>query len=199
MKKHSIILVFVSILCLLNQYALSQISEGETAYIGFNAVRNNINGDWAFAGDGAHNGGGVIYTTVDGYIHFATFPSTGAGNKTLSDAQIKSNIKLTLTPAGKLRAKEITVTLANWPDYVFEEDYKLLPLVEVAQYIKQNSRLPQIPSAQEIEENGLDLGNMQSKLLLKIEELTLYAIEQQKLIEELQQQIKELQQLNHKK
>jgi len=83
-----------------------------------------------------------------------------------------------------------------WPDYVFEEDYKLLSLSEVEQYIQQNKRLPEIPSAKEVEANGIELGNMQNKLLLKIEELTLYTIEQQKLIEELQKQVKELQQTN---
>jgi len=70
---------------------------------------------------------------------------------------------------------------------VFENDYNLLPLNEVEQYIKQNNRLPNIPSAQEIEENGLDLGEMQSKLLLKIEEMTLYILDLQKQIDELKQ------------
>ena len=70
---------------------------------------------------------------------------------------------------------------------MFEEEYKLLPLVEVEQYIKQNSRLPNIPSAKEVEENGVNLGEMQSKLLLKIEELTLYILDLQKQIDELKQ------------
>ena len=70
---------------------------------------------------------------------------------------------------------------------MFENDYNLLPLNEVEQYIKQNNRLPNIPSAQEIEENGLDLGEMQSKLLLKIEEMTLYILDLQKQIDELKQ------------
>jgi len=72
-----------------------------------------------------------------------------------------------------------------WPDYVFEEDYKLLSLSEVEQYIQQNKRLPEIPSAREAEENGIDLGDMQVKLLLKIEELTLYILDLQKQIDEL--------------
>jgi hypothetical protein len=84
------------------------------------------------------------------------------------------------------------VTQANWPDYVFENNYPLLPLSEVMQYIEQNHRLPDIPSAREIEENGLDLGDMQSKLLQKIEELTLYMLQQSQQIENLQNQVNEL-------
>jgi len=87
-----------------------------------------------------------------------------------------------------LRTKAVEVTLVGWPDYVFEEDYNLLPLSEVEQFIQQNNRLPDIPSAKEIEENGLNIGEMQSKLLLKIEELTLYILDLQKQIDELKKQ-----------
>jgi len=161
-----------------------------TAYIGFNATRNN--GNWICTGDGSHNGGGVIYTNVVGDIYFASIPNTGGNNQTLTDAQIKNNIKLHLTSDGVLRTKQVSVSLANWPDFVFENDYNLTPLTEIEQYIKQNNRLPNIPSAQEIEENGLDLGDMQSKLLQKIEELTLYILQQNQKMTDLQQQINEL-------
>ncbi|MDR2970951.1 MAG: hypothetical protein LBU83_03345, partial [Bacteroidales bacterium] len=161
-----------------------------TAYIGFNATRNN--GSWTLTGNGTNNGGSVIWGTVDGSILFATIPRTSGSDQTLTDIQIKDNIKLYLTPSGELRAKEVSVTLAGWPDFVFEKDYKLLPLNEVEQYIKQNNRLPEIPSALEIEENGLDLGKMQSKLLQKIEELTLYILQQEKKITDLQNQINKL-------
>ena len=86
---------------------------------------------------------------------------------------------------GKIKAKEVEVTLAGWPDFVFENDYNLLSLNEVEQYIKQNNHLPNIPSAKEVMENGIDLGEMQSKLLMKIEELTLYILDLQKQIDEL--------------
>jgi hypothetical protein len=153
------------------------------AYIGFNATRNN--GNWTFSGGGSNNGGGVIWGTMDGSIVFATIPSIGGTPQTMTDTQIKNNIKLRLTSAGELRAKKVSVSLAVWPDFVFENNYNLLPLSEVEQYIKQNNRLPEIPSALEIEENGLDLGEMQSKLLQKIEELTLYILDLQKQINEL--------------
>jgi len=64
-----------------------------------------------------------------------------------------------------------------WYDHVFHSDYNLRPLNELEQFVKQNHHLPEIPTAKEVIENGLDLGEMQGKLLLKIEELTLYIIE----------------------
>jgi hypothetical protein len=87
----------------------------------------------------------------------------------------------------------------NWPDYVFANNYDLRPLSEVEQYIQQNHHLPEVPSAEEVKKDGLDLGNNQAALLKKIEELTLYVIEQNKKLAEqqlkteaLQQRVKEL-------
>ncbi|MBC7775795.1 MAG: hypothetical protein H7246_10215 [Phycisphaerae bacterium] len=74
---------------------------------------------------------------------------------------------------------------ANWADYVFSPDYKLKPLHEVEAFVKENKHLPNVPSAQEIVENGLDLAQMQAKQMEKIEELTLYLIEMKKEIEAL--------------
>jgi hypothetical protein len=89
---------------------------------------------------------------------------------------------------GTIHAKEVKVDL-NFPaDYVFKSDYKLMPLTEVEQFVKTNRHLPEIPSATEIKENGLNMGEMQNKLLQKIEELTLYTIEQNKKIIELEKQ-----------
>lgn len=89
-----------------------------------------------------------------------------------------------------------------WPDYVFEENYDLHDLYEVEKYIEKNHHLPEIPSAAEVKENGIDLVNMQSKLLKKIEELTLYVIKQNKRIETqsslLQKQQKEILKLKKK-
>jgi hypothetical protein len=96
----------------------------------------------------------------------------------------------------KIFTEKIEVTLNamnnSWYDHVFYSNYDLRSLSELEQYIKQNNHLPEIPSAREVQENGLDLGEMQGKLLLKIEELTLYTIEQQKLIENLQKRLTEV-------
>ena len=78
-------------------------------------------------------------------------------------------------------------------DFVFEDDYELRPLHEVEQFINQNKHLPEIPSAKEMEsEDGIGLAELNKLLLQKIEELTLYMIEQQKQIEELTNQNKEI-------
>lgn len=69
---------------------------------------------------------------------------------------------------------------ADWADYVFEPEYKLLPLNEVETYIKKNKHLPNVPSANEVAKNGIDVGTTTAKLLEKIEELTLYMIELKK-------------------
>ncbi len=86
--------------------------------------------------------------------------------------------------------KEIIVTLDNWADFVFDENYKLQSLNELEKEIKQNKKLPNIPSANEVKENGLNLGEIQAKMMQKIEELTLYLIAQQKKIQELETIIK---------
>ena len=89
-----------------------------------------------------------------------------------------------LSVAGKVRAEAVKV-YTDWADYVFEKDYKLPTLKEVEAYIEENGHLKDIPSAEEVEENGIDVGEMNKLLLQKIEELTLYAIELKKEIEEL--------------
>ncbi|MCD6012059.1 MAG: hypothetical protein K0Q79_1921 [Flavipsychrobacter sp.] len=79
---------------------------------------------------------------------------------------------------------------ANWSDFVFNKDYNLMPLCEVEEYVKANKHLPEIPSANEVKENGIDVAVMDAKLLQKIEELTLYVIEQQKEIKKQQDEIR---------
>jgi hypothetical protein len=91
-----------------------------------------------------------------------------------------------LTVNGKVHAREVVVDLSvPGPDYVFEPDYKLLSLSEIEHYIKENKHLPEVPSAKEMEENGLNLNEMNLLLLKKIEEMTLHMIEMQKEIDTL--------------
>jgi len=87
---------------------------------------------------------------------------------------------------GELFAQAITVTLEDFPDYVFSSTYKLKSLPEIEEYIVKNGKLPNIPSEDEVKERGLNLGEMQSKLLEKIEEMTLHMIQMQKRIDELE-------------
>lgn len=85
---------------------------------------------------------------------------------------------------GNIRAKEIKVE-TGWSDFVFENGYKLPTLKDVEKHIKEKGHLKDIPSAKEVEKNGIFLGEMDSKLLQKIEELTLYTIQQEKEIKSL--------------
>ncbi len=95
---------------------------------------------------------------------------------------------------GKLIATEIKVkNSASWPDYVFDENYKLMPLLELASFIKENHHLPKLESASEHNKSKeIDLGKMNIILLEKVEELTLYIIEQQKRIDELDSKISKI-------
>ncbi|KQR70905.1 hypothetical protein ASF92_05720 [Pedobacter sp. Leaf176] len=95
-----------------------------------------------------------------------------------------------LSVNGKIRAHEIKVEMANWPDYVFDQDYKILGLDELDAYIKANKHLPEMPSAKETESNGIALGEMIKLQQKKLEELTLYIIEQHKLLAESQAALK---------
>ncbi|WP_292009242.1 hypothetical protein [Chryseobacterium sp.] len=95
---------------------------------------------------------------------------------------------------GKLEAKEVKVTLTPTADFVFEENYDLPKLEEVEKHIKDKKHLPEIASAKEMEKEGVNVGEFQIKLLQKIEELTLYVIEQDK---KLKTQAEEIQNLKN--
>jgi hypothetical protein len=90
-----------------------------------------------------------------------------------------------LSVNGNIRSKEVIVETANWPDYVFQNSYLLKPLAEVEKYIKAHNHLPGIPAATQLETEGLHLGDIQKKMMEKIEELTLYILQQQKEIDAL--------------
>jgi hypothetical protein len=87
------------------------------------------------------------------------------------------------------KVKVAVVNSGAWADYVFAADYNLKPLSEVEAFIKENKHLPNVPSADELVKDGLDLGKMQATQMEKIEELTLYIIEMKKEIEMLKNQI----------
>ena len=88
-----------------------------------------------------------------------------------------------LAVEGKIRAREIKVDNDSWPDYVFKPNYRLPSLEEVEEHIQEKGHLINIPSAEEVEANGIELGEMNKLLLEKIEELTLYVIQLQAQIE----------------
>jgi len=107
-----------------------------------------------------------------GYNNIALNPVSGdVGIGTMDPKGYK------LAVNGNIRAREIKVETANWPDYVFAKDYHLPTLEQTKQHIREKGHLPGIPSAEDVNANGVDLGDMNAKLLKKIEEMTLYLIE----------------------
>jgi hypothetical protein len=97
-----------------------------------------------------------------------------------------------LSVNGNISAKKIIVTQLGWSDYVFNDDYKLRSLSSVESFIRQNKHLPEVPSAKEVEDKGISVGDNQALLLKKIEELTLYMIEMNKRNDQMEKEIRQL-------
>ena len=132
---------------------------------------------WAGSSKGGNNIGGMNF--------WKPFGSDGIGGNAFLFLQDDGNVGIgtenpdpqyKLSVNGGVRAKKVVVEI-GWADYVFKKDYKLLPISELEKYVSINNHLPNIPSSQEIETKGLDLGSVQAKQMEKIEELTLYIIE----------------------
>jgi len=150
------------------------------------------------SGDPESYNGMVFYANRgSGFISF----NTNNNNSTTEQMRIITNGNVgigTATPDDKLsvngniRAKEIKVETANWPDYVFEENYQLLSLPELENYIKTNKHLPGMPDQVQVKEEGVSLGEMNRKLLEKVEELTLIVIELKKENDQHEREINEL-------
>ncbi len=123
---------------------------------------------------------------IDIGTHLAVNGNVGIGTTNPGEWKLAVN--------GKIRAKEIKVE-TGWADYVFLKGYKLPTLAEVAKHIKEKGHLINIPSAQEVEENGVELGKMNALLLEKIEELTLYILKQEQKLKEQEERLLKLEQL----
>ncbi|WP_299246212.1 hypothetical protein [uncultured Aquimarina sp.] len=155
-------------------------SGGQNNYFGFGIS----NGDLDYFSQSNHR----FYTEYNGTPGSEKMVIESNGNVGIGTSN-PNGWKLAVN--GKIRAKEIKVE-TDWSDFVFYANYKLPTLLEVENHIKENGHLKDIPSAKEVAENGIFLGEMDSKLLQKIEELTLYTIQQQKEIEKLKLQNKKL-------
>ena len=143
--------------------------------------------------------GGTSEMYLGGYDNPTNvYLSNKTGGKVgIGTTNIPSQFKLAV--AGKMITEEVTVKLqSTWPDYVFTNEYKLPSLKEVEKQIKENGHLANIPSAEEVAKNGVELGEMNKKLLEKVEELTLYTIQQEKELEKQGKEIEELKALVRK-
>lgn len=129
----------------------------------------------------------AVYQRTSSTLHYVRI-SANNGNSIVTNADAdalwikKDDNALQNLAVEKLYAREVEVTSGTYqfPDYVFEDSYDLLSIDELDSYIQENKHLPNIPSAKEVEETGLKLGEMNIKLVEKIEELTLYIIELKK-------------------
>ncbi len=163
--------------------------ENEPAIILFvDGSETDPTGRWAIqAGmDGIHNIFSIYEYTAPNQAGWASrFCIHDGGNVGIGTR----NPSHRLSVNGAIKAREIMVTNTGWSDFVFEGNYRLPPLSEVERFISENKHLPGIPSEAEVKEKGVTLGNISSKLLQKIEELTLYVIDLKKENESLKSQI----------
>jgi hypothetical protein len=124
------------------------------------------------------NGNLIIPTAATNYVQIGT-----------STAPYRPGYRLFVDQGILTEKVKVAVAgTAQWSDYVFATDYKLMPLAEVEKFIRTNNHLPNVPSAAEMVKEGNDLGKTDAKLLEKIEELTLYMIEMKKEIENLKKE-----------
>lgn len=110
--------------------------------------------------------------------------NVGIGTTTPGDYKLAVN--------GSIRAKEVVVEASPWPDFVFDDAYRLKSLGEVENHISEHGRLPDVPSAAQVASDGLSLGEAQRIMMQKIEELTLYMIEKDKQVAALQAEVSAL-------
>ncbi len=150
---------------------------------GSNWLKINYNSGFTFHRIGANPTGTRVGENTGELFRITPTGNVGIG---VTNPQYK------LAVEGTIAAREVKVTAEAWSDFVFHPTYKLRTLNEVEQFIKTNNHLPEIPTETEVKQNGIGLGEMNAKLLQKIEELTLYMIEQQKVNEKQNQLIKEL-------
>ncbi len=177
-----------------NILEVSSIASYETQIAAVSSINNDIFGfrlqntgtggqDWRLEQGRSATGSFEIYNGTNTVTPLTILPGGNVGIGTTDPQGYK------LAVNGNAIAESMTVKLhGSWPDYVFQSKYTLPSLNVVKAYIDQNQHLPDMPSEAEVAKNGINLGEMNMKLLKKVEELTLYAIEQQKHIDKLEEE-----------
>lgn len=168
-------------------------TSGSDVINGYFEATNAQNGNVYFTTKTSTGNGLLKLNELDGstlvYLN-TSGPSYFAGGNLLIGKTSQTNTGYKLDVNGNIRADKLVVNTTG-ADYVFDSAYNLMPLIEVESFIKSNHHLPEIASASYMQANGIDIGNNQTKLLQKIEELTLYLIEQNKTITELKEQLQQ--------
>lgn len=180
-------------------YAVAYDNQDATTESGYVNVVINPGSGWSLKGNAGIQPDSQFLGTLDnkslvfrvGNIERARLDSTGTlliNTTTLQGADSTTRLAV----KGSILAKNLRITQLNWADYVFDKNYDLMPLSKVGEYITRNKHLPGIPTTSTIMQHGLDVGCGQTMLLQKVEELTLYLLEQNKKIEQQQREIEAL-------
>jgi hypothetical protein len=133
----------------------------------------------------------VFSVTGRGHVNIADDRNLATKTFSISDINSQEDVFKVLSN-GVVYATKVVVQETPFLDYVFKKDYNLLSLTELEAYIETNKHLPNMPTAKEVENNGADLGEINRVLVEKIEELTLYTIQQQKAIDKLIEKVENL-------
>lgn len=136
---------------------------------------------------------GITFTPRSYNVSTGSYSNMVEAMKIMSNGNVgigTTNPTAKLTVAGNIASREVKVTVDAGADFVFEKDYNLPSLDSIDKFINQNKHLPEISSAEEMKKNGINLSEMNIKLLQKIEEMTLYMIEQNKQIKSQEERIK---------
>ena len=180
---------------------------------------SDVSGQFTFGRPGSEMNNRITLDAASGYenqIYFRSNPGrifTAGKNITIGNSSSSNSLTVLgingfvgiktsspdseLSVNGTIHTKEVKVDLDGWSDHVFRQDYPLMDLKEVSTYIAENQHLPNIPTETEVKENGINLGEMNAKLLEKIEELTLYVIELKEENQKQQQEIDLLKSVNN--
>ncbi|NLU96461.1 hypothetical protein [Chitinophaga sp. Ak27] len=165
-----------------NQIRFKRSDGAEMAYIGW-VADSLMNSPFLIK---SSNGNDIRFrVNATDIMNLTTTGNVGIGTTTTGTNK--------LAVEGTIAARRLKITQATpWPDFVFLESYQLMPLTATARFIREYKHLPDIPSAAEVAREGIDVGEMNSKLLQKIEELTLHLIEQNERVAALEKEVKSL-------
>ncbi len=171
-----------------NPIAYQSLAGTGKMLMGWNRTAGHGETDFVANEGGGSQGGFAFYSYNNASQEKQLLRIMGNGNVGIGT----TNPTDMLTVAGKIGAREIKVSTGAGADFVFETDYKLPELAELEKFVKMNKHLPEIPTAKEMVENGVNLGELNIKLLQKVEELTLHLIEKEKQLQKQESKVNDL-------